>query len=139
VEDPERTIVPLLLEEPPLSWRERQAHAVVALSSNSSQNPPQKWQSAINRAKIQLPDMVATGMPVRWNQITVEIIQKWHQLRHHLYPQKNPVKSKSTVPTPISQWRWSRKALSHRRRSKLRRSECYNCISRRSPWANPVL
>jgi len=54
-------------------------------------------------AKIQLPDMVAIGMPVRWNQITVEIIQKWHQLRHHLYPQKNPVKSKSTVPTPISQ------------------------------------
>jgi hypothetical protein len=70
VEDPERTIVPLLLKELPLSWRERQAHAVGALSFNSSQKPLPKWQSATPKGKIQLPDMVAIGMPVRWKQIT---------------------------------------------------------------------
>lgn len=144
--DPERTSFPLHRKEPLLCWRERQAHAVVvALSSSSSRKSLQKWQSATKtKGKIQLPaDTVTTGMPASWSQITVfkiEIILKWHQiLRHHLCPQRNPVKSRSTELTPINQRRWRRRALCHRQRSKLRRSECFSCISRGSPWANPAL
>ena len=142
VEDPGRMSVNFLMGEAPICWREQQARTVVAHSSNSSRKPLQKWWSVTSKVKIQLPDMVAAWMAASWNQNTVlniEIIQKCHQLRHLLFPQKNPVKSKSTVLTPISLSRWWREALSHRRRSKPRRRECVRCIDRRSPWANPAL
>ena len=142
VEDQERMSVNFLMGEAPICLREQQAHAMVTHLSNSTRKLLQKWQSATTKVKIQLPYMVAAWMPASWNQFTVlkiEIIQKWHQLRHLLFPQKNPVKSKSTVLTPISMSRWWREALSHRRRSKPRRRECVRCIGRRSPWANPAL